>query len=516
MKKYINKLTAGVLLLACTFLNVACEDIDDIHELNLDRILSPTDLAVRIRNNVNAEVSWTPMEHARTYTLEVYMGESAQGTPVVTVADIVNSSYTVTQLEGESSYIVQVKCVGTDIADSKWSAIAFTTGTEQILQAIDIANDLEATRVTLRWPAGQTATSIVLTPEDGSADITYTVTADDIAAGAATITGLTDEMTYTAKLINGAKTRGIVTFTTPIDIGNATLVEAGEDLAAVLENAAEGEVFALMPGIYEVATLNISKSIALKAARPADKPILMSTIIRMSNNAGLELNGLVLDGTNSSGDQTVVYGAGDSFGALVINNCEIKNYTKGALYVNNKSFIKSILITSSIYSNIECAGGDLFDMRNGIAESFIFTNNTVYNSAAARDGFRMDAGGSGNYPDIKSVINISNNTFNAVCDGNNRRLLYIRLASNEITFNKNILSNTAGYYTNQAATKITEMSNNNYFNAPNFAGSTQSNATNDKGTYTTLDPGYADAGNGDFTLSNDDLIYYQIGDARWR
>ena len=32
---------------------------------------------------------------------------------------------------------------------------------------------------------------------------------------------------------------------------------------------------------------------------------------------------------------------------------------------------------------------------------------------------------------------------------------------------------------------------------------------------TTLDPGYKDAANGDFTLSNEDLIYEQIGDPRW-
>src|SRR5690606_15479437 len=131
------------------------------------------------------------------------------------------------------------------------------------------------------------------------------------------------------------------------------------------------------------------------------------------------------------------------------------------------------------------------------------------------DFFRMDAGGSTNFPDVVSQIVIRNNTFNQVCNGNNRRILYIRLASHSISFTKNVLANTEGYYTNQGATTITVLSQNNYFNAPNFMGSTQSNAQNDTGDFTTHDPGFADAANGDFTVSNEELKLRSIGDPRW-
>jgi hypothetical protein len=89
------------------------------------------------------------------------------------------------------------------------------------------------------------------------------------------------------------------------------------------------------------------------------------------------------------------------------------------------------------------------------------------------------------------------------------------LANHEITFTKNILANTQGYYTNQASTKIKTMSDNNYFNAPNFTGSTTSGSQNDKGVYTTLDPGFANPATGDFTISNSELKFQQIGDPRW-
>lgn len=58
--------------------------------------------------------------------------------------------------------------------------------------------------------------------------------------------------------------------------------------------------------------------------------------------------------------------------------------------------------------------------------------------------------------------------------------------------------------------------NNNYFNTKNLV----SEGGDEKAKFfdtdgTTLDPGYADAANGDFTLSQEDLIYNQVGDPRW-
>src|SRR5690606_15148450 len=111
------------------------------------------------------------------------------------------------------------------------------------------------------------------------------------------------------------------------------------------------------------------------------------------------------------------------------------------------------------------------DFRNGIVDELYFRNNTVYNSALARDLFRMDAGGSTNFPGITSKIYIEQNTFHKILDGNSRRMLYVRLASHQIYFNKNIVSESLGLHSNQATTTITQMQQNNYFNSPNYTGS---------------------------------------------
>src|SRR5690606_7870652 len=110
--------------------------------------------------------------------------------------------------------------------------------------------------------------------------------------------------------------------------------------------------------------------------------------------------------------------------------------------------------------------------------------NTVYNSVLARDLFRMDGGGSTNFPGITSAITIRTNTFNNVSIGASNMFLYIRLASHTIDFSKNIVANSGGLHTNQPLTTITTMSNNNYFAAPNFTASTATNSKNDAGTFT--------------------------------
>jgi len=513
MKK--NQLLIYILSMALALGFQACDDqlADEITELNVSRLFSPTNLEARIVNQTSLRLTWAEVRHARSYAVQLFEGTGTSGSPALTFDGIglEDLPYTVPNLNGETQYTVQVKAVGENLADSKWTSVTITTNAEQLFQPVS-PDDLKATEVTLRWPAGQAADKIVLTP----GNLEHTLTAAEVTAGAATLTGLTGETTYTARLMRGSGTRGTVTFTTLIDLGGAIIVSPGDDITTLFQNAKEGDVFGLLPGTYSSGDIAITRSISIKGARPSDKPVLKGTIFRVSDGAGLELKDLTLDGTGSAdGNQTIIYAAG-TFGNLVIDGCTITNYTKGALYVNNATLIEAVLITNTVYSNIECNGGDFIDFRNGLARRFDFINNTAYNSALARDFFRMDGGGSTNFPDVKSIITIRNNTFNNVSNGNSRRMLYIRLASHEISFEKNILSNTQGYYTNQASTNIVKFDKNNYFNAPNFTGSTQSGAKNDaSGTHTSYDPGYANANEGNFKVSNEELKFQGIGDSRW-
>ncbi|HEX5112974.1 MAG TPA: DUF5123 domain-containing protein, partial [Saprospiraceae bacterium] len=97
------------------------------------------------------------------------------------------------------------------------------------------------------------------------------------------------------------------------------------------------------------------------------------------------------------------------------------------------------------------------------------------------------------------------------------RILYVRFVTNSLTVQNTIIAGTDGYYTNQANSAQPTCSGNNYFNAAGFY--TPAYVTNAKidesGTHTTLDPGFADAVNGNFTVSNQTLKDNNVGDPRW-
>lgn len=515
MKKYIIAAFAFVTMLSGSITFTSCEDIDDVKELNLDRLLSPTNLVARVRNKVDIELTWDAMDKAQSYVIEVFKEDpDFAGTPIATF-ESEKGSYTVYGLEGETSYSIRVKSVAEGIADSKWVSATRSTDAEQILYAV-VDEDIEATQVTLRWPAGQVATKIELTP----GEISYTVTAGDIASGSATITGLADETKYTAMLKNGNKTRGTATFETLLNLEGAIPVKPDDNLSAMLAEAKDGDVFALLAGTHKAGKLSIQKNISIKAAKPADKPVL-SALISLEAGVSFELKDLILDGYEAidvakNADQAIQFNtAGVSYGNIAINGCTIRNYEKGLLYLNVTALAESITISNCTIYDIVCTGGDFFDCREGTAKVVNFTNNTVYNCAnTARDFFRIDDK-SANLS-AAPVLLVDHNTFNNVSNNSGKRLLYVRWKGNDITFTNNILANTNAYYTNQSSTNMATMSKNNYFNAPNFTGSTVNNAQNDvSGKYTTLDPGFKDLENGDFTLSNEDLIYEKIGAPKW-
>lgn len=509
MRKYIIKTTFILAtLLGGGFFVSSCEDIDDIQELSLDRILSPTDLSVRIRNSVNAEITWGAMEHADSYTLEVYQGTSEEGTLVRTVEGITNPSYTVSGLLGDTSYFIRVKAVGTGINDSRWVTIAITTDPEQIFSRIE-TGDLLATSVTLRWnDNGTSVTRIAVTP----GDINYTLTAQDISNGYATIEGLTGQTEYTAVIYDGNTPRGSLTFTTPRDLGGATLVTTAEELVQALADAESGDVLALDPGEYEVSALTVNKDITLMGTDATNKPVLKSTVFEMSNNAGLSLINLIIDGDNQAG-RAINYVASGSFNAVAISGCDFKNYTTNWFYISgNAAAVESITVTNCYFENVSQQGGEFLDIRSGAVKEITFSNNTLKNCAPERGFFRIDNSSTA-IPEItSSIIRIENNTLYKVSNtsGSNGRLLYIRYSGNQIYFNNNIVANTAGRYTNSSSTNIVEMKDNNYFEAPAARGDNK-----DTGAFYEFNPQFADPENGDFTVGNADVKDYNIGDTRW-
>lgn len=518
-----NKYLLGLAMAALTF--TACEDqSEEITSIEYERYFAPINVSARVQNRTDVRLTWTPSQGATSYNVELFANDSLTfaGTAALSFSGITNEEipYVVSGLDGETKYSARIQAVGEDASKtSKWSGVYFKTDAEQILEAVT-EEDLTYNSVTLRWPAGRTATEIIISPADVPA---HQVTAEEIAAGAATITGLKAETEYTATLMNGEKTRGTQTFTTLIDLGGAIAIEPTDDFVAMLEAAQDGDAFALYPGTYSVpgesgvGKIAISSNIEIKAVRPSDRPII-NGCITMHNGASLTLSQVVLDGTGTDGSQAIDFKEAATYDKVIISDCEIKNYTKGVYYVNVAATINELTFDNCLIHDIVCDGGDMFDCRAGYIASLNLIENTIWNSCAARDFVRYDDK-SGDFPGAAPVITIDHNTIDGVSNNSSRRLLYVRFKGNSITFTNNMVSNMPDCgrgFSDQGNTAEPTFRNNNYFNTKNLvADGGEAKAKFFDTTGTTLDPGYKDAANGDFTLSHEDLIYNQVGAPRW-
>ena len=516
-KIYFKSIVLGLATVALA----SCSDVaDEITSIVYNRNFSPTSVEAKVRNRTNIELSWNLGDGVTNYNVEVYANDSLTfaGSPVQSFSVAPDEvPVLIKGLEGETHYSFRVQATdGNASRDSKWSTAYAKTEAEQIFKNV-AEEDIKGTSVTLRWTAGEKAATIVLTP----GDIVYNVTDDDIAAGAATVTGLTPETEYTALLKSATgKTRGTITFKTGIDLADTDiLVKAGDDIAAAIKDAPEGYRLIVEPGEYGIATeeaafggsITISKQLTIKGLRQNEHPVIKG---RFKVEAPFAVDQVTLDGTGTDGGQCFDFTAEGEVESLTVTNSEVKNYTKGFFYINKAVLVNTITIDGNIISNIECDGGDLFDCRKGGYNKFDLKNNTIYNSAKGRDFVRMDDASKSIA--ATPVITIDHNTIVGACNDAAKRILYVRFAGNTINFTNNIVASSVGNFSNQKNTAEPTFSNNIYFEADGFVtAGANANALFVDAAGTILDPQFKDAANGDFTIGNDNVKDKKAGDPRW-
>ena len=223
--KYILKGLIATLLLS--FAVSSCESYTEelLSGIGNTREFSPIELTAKVKNQTVVELNWTVNPAADHYTVEFSADDTEFKTIYKTLQVKGNQLPISVALEGETIYAIRVKAITNGLEDSKWSVTTATTLSEQLFFPVQPA-DIEAKQVTLRWVPNSSVTQISVMP--GS--IIHTITAAEKTAGVAVVTGLTGETDYTATLLNGTKKRGVVTFTTGIDIGTGILVTPTDNL----------------------------------------------------------------------------------------------------------------------------------------------------------------------------------------------------------------------------------------------------------------------------------------------
>lgn len=520
MKKHILPVACMAALLMAGGVISSCSDIDPVHSLELSRVLSPTNLSVRIRNSVNLELSWDAMDKATSYTVEVYQGETAEGTPVFTQEGINTETYTVKAgLLGETVYYVQVKAVGEGIADSKWTGMKVTTDAEQIFKAVDAAEITHHSAV-IRWIDGMMTNAdagnkVTVTPvSDASAALEYIVTNEDVTNGYVTIDGLTQDTEYQAVMKRGSVTRGTVNFKTRIDTGDMIPIDEGANLAEKLADAKDGDAFVLLGSSYTLTEdFELTKSISLTSIDPTNKPTISGgRFIINSEIASFSMSNIKVDVENKYGN--FLEAKGGKLGSLTLEGCEIKNTKNNMIYSNAAVDFGTITVNNCIISNIGDGGDGVIDVRKGALTSVTITNSTI--TDVKRTFIRIEVATAFSMKNctlynVATVDNANNRGLFSLAKGNTLNVENCLFYGIGLESPQNVNSGVWGRSDKMKATY--KYANNYYFNCPNL----WSNLYKDdhSSVATECDPQFADAANGDFTVQSQDLKDNQVGDPRW-
>jgi len=510
IKKYIIVVLGGLLTFG---VNGCKDDIDPlITEINTVRPFAPVGLEARVRNQVDLELSWNANGDMDEYIVEIFQ-DSLQfaGDPIISdvINDIpLNGTITYTQsLAGNTRYSARVKAVVVGEPESTWATVTERTNPEQIfLVGSEIAED---TYGTVFWMAGKEVSGFLIVP----GNIIRPISSAEKAAGEATITGLTGATDYTVIIYNGSNNRGTTTFST---IKQADLTPL-DDVAAAMDAAAEGATLVLAPGTYNLGDYTLAKSIALEGQKINDIPIVVGRFQSDVTIASFSVKNIHFQGDNGAYSQFFNAAAATcNVGVLQIDGCEISGYSNNIIYNNSGATYGDISITNSYIHDIEGGGGDGFDFRGGVVGSLTVENTTITNGI--RTLLRMQ---------VPADVAFRNCTIYRVCivaSGNNRGFFRMSGGGGTLEVSSCLFVETGiddngtlrGNWSRDGDVSpevVTDYDNNYYFNViALFEGQYTDPAEVDA---TEEDPGFEDPENGDFTITNQNLIDNQVGDPRW-
>ena len=269
-KSIISKALFGAMMLLGGASFTACTETNDWDvDPAYDRLFHSSKVSVSPGED-QAEVTFKKMPDAEFYVIEIstdtlfdevettehsiYFGDKED-------ARITTSPYTMTGLEGSTKYYFRIKSCATNGKGSTWkylddteSNYSFTTKSEQII--LDVVPGSKTVKVSFK--AGKQITEAQIVKDD-EVLVSQPVTADEVAAGELTISGLNAKTSYTVKLLNGENVRGKMKFTTtePFPDGYEVInVAAGDDVKDLLANATSDKVVVVFPQGMEYTALN--------------------------------------------------------------------------------------------------------------------------------------------------------------------------------------------------------------------------------------------------------------------
>lgn len=532
--KYIIGRRAFTLL--TIFATVSCTDGNDWDVDNsYNRLFSVTSSSLSISPEATtAEFKWTKTPGTEYYIIEVSKDTLYNEVPMNNTNSVVfgedktitQSPYVLTDLDSDSKYFIRIKAMSSVKTESKWAypeKFSFKTKSEQIMNSVS-NSDKTSSSIRLSWTAGAAVTKIELLKNNLVVQ-EKTLTADEIAAGETTLTGLEPNTSYQANLYNNIIRRGYALFITFPEAPNADIILylATDDI--IDQTYLDG-----------LATQYPGKSITLALA--ADATYTVAEKITIPD--GMSINFFGIPGSNKTAlriQGTVDYAGSHDF--ITFQNLNLDCLNKG--YIMNQSSagqVNKIEFDDCLIQNIATSFFRMQSTPIKVVNSLILNNCIFRNIGSGYFFIHIDANsGSG----VLKNLTISNSTFDKVCASgkgfiysnktnmesltiSNCTLYKVAGASQRfIDFNTGYgatafsISNTILGMTGDATTlgirSASAPSINSTYATSNWA------QTNDAVTYSTYSGTaadlFTDPENGDFSIK-DGSFNNNVGDPRWR
>ena len=529
--------------------SVSCvEQMPELQEeLDLFRCLVPTDLSAKVSNGQVVQFNWAKAKGATYFVLEIYSDEGMTkmvGEPhEISLEEV---PFTIT-LDPDMEYYARVKGVDESgsLQDSKWADFEgpiVTTAVKSNMFLEFVAKTSES--VTVKWEAIDNELQRIEWT-NGTATDKRDLTADEIAAGQATVTGLQPATSYTISIWYASANRGEVVALTDPNLDGYTQVADLTALQSALAAKAPKIFVKASETPYEIGVYDLTAGVEIVGEQGVDgsRPVIAGEFhiadgydgnaIRFETvelNGNKEVYGFALQLKNGGAEDKTVE-------SIVFKNCNITGYSKGLFYEWGKKLTANRLawdgcVIYEINKSFE-NGGDGIDFRNASdIKSLEVINSTIYNGF--RTFLRLDAAL------IAGDIKIENNTFMNVsynagnANGNNSGLMGIKCTPATASFKNNLILNMPDGcgLTRKAAANLTPgelgmaYSNNHFYNvgatffsdgddAANNNRVSQAEALAGGGSILSGDPCY-NAKGGVFNLTNAELISAKVGAPQWQ
>lgn len=454
MKSY--RIIPTLLAAALTFgMAASCSDqFEEVTDISLTRCLQPLNLSAKVSQGQNVTFGWDVSKDAESYLLEIY-SDDAMTEPVFT-EEIDPANVPVTKcLDVDMEYWFRVQSRNSRKDDSKWAVYAKSIKTFAVKSNLymELAGR-DANSISLAWTPDPEVDRIEYCVNGAEETQIYELSAEDIAAGKASITGLTPSTEYDLVLYFSSANRGEVVAWTMPDPTGLTVVTTSAALAQGISDGAnmllkmEGSPYTI--GADLAKGLDASKGFKIYGEGSPDgaMPVIFGCLnITDSFDGGdIYIEGVVCNGSEQTCGFLIQHKEGSATDGIAVNsivykNCEICAYSKGLLYEWGKTLKIGELRFDSCYIHDVNAdgtvGGDGIDLRQAseIAKLSI-VNNTIANGF--RTFLRIDAN-----PVIGDVVFENNTLMNLsfVDNTNNGGIIAFQTTPASFSFKKNLFLN---------------------------------------------------------------------------